>query len=212
MSEAQGQNEPSMEEILASIRRIIAEDGEAPQPATPAAKPATPEPPPAPEPPAATAAAPANAAGDEILDLTEVVEPEPAPAPPPPPPEPKVAAPPPPPPPPPEPPAARAPEPPPPPRMAEPEPEPPARNEEADRLVSDATAAASIAALSQLTSLNERLDDDVEIGAGHKTLESLVRAMLKPLLRDWLDAHLPGLVERLVREEIARMVREARSR
>ena len=207
MSEAKGQNEPSMEEILASIRRIIAEDGEAPPAVPPAAKPAAPEPP-APEPPAA--AAPANAAGDEILDLTEVAEPEPAP--PPPPPEPRVAAPPPPPPSPPEPPAARAPEPPP--RMPEPEfeREPPARGDEAERLVSDATAAASVAALSQLTSLNERLDDDVEIGAGHRTLESLVRAMLKPLLRDWLDAHLPGLVERLVREEIARMVREARSR
>jgi uncharacterized protein len=196
MSEAKGQNEPSMEEILASIRRIIAEDGEAP--AAPAAKQPAPEPPPSEPPPAA-----ADAGGEEILDLTEVVAPEPSP----PPPEPK-AAPAPPPPRPPEPPAARAPEPPPSPRMPEPAPEPP-RDE---RLVSESTAAASIAALSQLTTLNERLDEDVEIGAGHKTLESLVRAMLKPLLRDWLDAHLPGLVERLVREEIARMVREARSR
>jgi cell pole-organizing protein PopZ len=97
--------------------------------------------------------------------------------------------------------------------MAEPEPEPPpSRGAGDDRLVSESTAAASIAALSQLSTLNERLEDDIEIGAGHKTLESLVRSMLKPLLRDWLDAHLPGLVERLVREEIARMVREARSR
>lgn len=200
MTEAKGQNEPSMEEILASIRRIIAEDGETPPPA-PAAKPATPEPPAKEPPPAASA----NGAGDEILDLTEIVEPEPAP-------EPKPA-----PPPPPEPPVVRAPEPPPPPRMPEPEPEPepeppPSRLQGNDRLVSEATAAASVAALSQLTSLNDRLDEDVAIGAGHRTLESLVQGMLKPLLRDWLDAHLPTLVERLVREEIARMVREARSR
>jgi len=36
-----------------------------------------------------------------------------------------------------------------------------------------------------------------------------VREMLGPLLQTWLDEHLPGLVERLVREEIARVVGEA---
>jgi cell pole-organizing protein PopZ len=33
-------------------------------------------------------------------------------------------------------------------------------------------------------------------------LEALVLEQLQPLLGDWLDAHLPTLVERLVREEI----------
>jgi len=36
--------------------------------------------------------------------------------------------------------------------------------------------------------------------------------MLRPLLQDWLDGHLPAIVERLVREEIARVVGEARLR
>jgi len=37
----------------------------------------------------------------------------------------------------------------------------------------------------------------------------MVREMLRPLLQAWLDDHLPGIVERLVREEIGRVVGEA---
>jgi cell pole-organizing protein PopZ len=40
-----------------------------------------------------------------------------------------------------------------------------------------------------------------------RTLEELVREMLKPMLRAWLDDNLPGLVERLVRAEIERVSR-----
>src|SRR5262252_7417694 len=42
-----------------------------------------------------------------------------------------------------------------------------------------------------------------------RTLEDVVRDLLRPLLQAWLDEHLPGIVERLVREEIARVVGEA---
>ena len=34
--------------------------------------------------------------------------------------------------------------------------------------------------------------------------------LLKGMLRSWLDAHLPGLVEKLVREEIERVARRGR--
>jgi cell pole-organizing protein PopZ len=40
-----------------------------------------------------------------------------------------------------------------------------------------------------------------------RTLEDLVREMLQPLLKTWLDDNLPGLVERLVRAEIERVSR-----
>jgi cell pole-organizing protein PopZ len=40
-----------------------------------------------------------------------------------------------------------------------------------------------------------------------RTLEDLVREMLKPMLKAWLDDNLPGLVERLVRAEIERVSR-----
>lgn len=40
-----------------------------------------------------------------------------------------------------------------------------------------------------------------------RTLEDLVREMLRPLLKTWLDDNLPSLVERLVRAEIERVSR-----
>jgi cell pole-organizing protein PopZ len=40
-----------------------------------------------------------------------------------------------------------------------------------------------------------------------RTLEDLVREMLRPMLKDWLDENLPSLVERLVRAEIERVSR-----
>jgi cell pole-organizing protein PopZ len=41
--------------------------------------------------------------------------------------------------------------------------------------------------------------------AGSDTLEALVREMLRPMLRDWLDTNLPAMVETLVSREIARI-------
>jgi cell pole-organizing protein PopZ len=40
-----------------------------------------------------------------------------------------------------------------------------------------------------------------------RTLEDLVKEMLKPMLKSWLDDNLPTLVERLVRAEIERVTR-----
>jgi cell pole-organizing protein PopZ len=40
-----------------------------------------------------------------------------------------------------------------------------------------------------------------------RTLEDLVREMLRPMLKNWLDENLPSLVERLVRAEIERVSR-----
>lgn len=40
-----------------------------------------------------------------------------------------------------------------------------------------------------------------------RTLEDLVRELLRPMLKSWLDDNLPGLVERLVRAEIERVSR-----
>lgn len=44
---------------------------------------------------------------------------------------------------------------------------------------------------------------------GGPTIEDIVREELRPLLKQWLDAHLPDLVERLVRAEIERVVHRA---
>ena len=48
-----------------------------------------------------------------------------------------------------------------------------------------------------------------KVYTGGPTLEDLVRAELRPLLKEWLDTNLPPLVERLVRTEIERVVGRA---
>jgi cell pole-organizing protein PopZ len=40
---------------------------------------------------------------------------------------------------------------------------------------------------------------------GSDSLEGMVREMLRPMLRDWLDANLPAMVETMVSREIARI-------
>jgi uncharacterized protein len=80
-----------------------------------------------------------------------------------------------------------------------------------ERIVSAATSGAAAAAFAQLGALprERRNETELPLGGGERTLEEIVREILRPLLQAWLDGHLPGLVERLVREEIARVVGEA---
>src|SRR5262249_44451482 len=205
--------EPSMEEILASIRRIIADDDAAkpakPEPAKLAAAAPPPKPAPKPAPPE-----PAAMSQDDIDAMLSNFD-QPAPAPPPPaPPAPE-----------PEPDvldlteAMATPEPEPPPFRTigtepdvmfaepEPEPEPPqprrlapvAAPAPADRIVSDATRVAVDAAFSSLA--------QTVLVQNARTLEDLVKEMLRPMLKSWLDDNLPTLVERLVRAEIERVSR-----
>ncbi len=176
MSETKGQHEPSMEEILASIRRIIAEDGD--QPAAPGAQ-----------------ARPVEPSSDEVLELTEVVNEDGS---------------------------VRSMEP----ATASTDndmrqtatapPREPTPVKGGDRLVSDEAAAQSIAALSQLNQLGARseprMTNDIPLGDGQRTIEEMVRELLRPILKEWLDTNLPQIVERLVKVEIARMVRDAEGR
>jgi cell pole-organizing protein PopZ len=41
------------------------------------------------------------------------------------------------------------------------------------------------------------------------TIEDIVREQMRPIIKDWLDQHLPGIVERLVRSEIERVLSRA---
>jgi cell pole-organizing protein PopZ len=45
------------------------------------------------------------------------------------------------------------------------------------------------------------------LSRNQRTLEDLVKEMLKPMLKTWLDDNLPPMVERLVRAEIERVAR-----
>ncbi|MBD8679549.1 DUF2497 domain-containing protein [Sphingomonas sp. CFBP 13720] len=67
-------------------------------------------------------------------------------------------------------------------------------------MVSDRAAEASRGTLDQLSGMLVKPETP-----GGDTLEGLVREMLRPMLRDWLDAKLPGMVETMVAREIARI-------
>jgi uncharacterized protein len=217
--------EPSMEEILASIRRIIADDDaskstqRAPDPPRAEAQPVAPPPAPAPpvysappvamptthfEPEPRPAAEPLFPMGDDaiadqasdILDLTESMA---APMP-----------------------QSSAPSPNPAPSALYPAPqfrtidggsdvgfdeasESPVASfatrvgEDRGRLISSQASAAVDSAFNALA--------QTVLVQNARTLEDLVREMLRPMLKTWLDDNLPGLVERLVRAEIERVSR-----
>lgn len=232
MTQPAKSQEPSMEEILASIRRIIADDDASKAPAKPAeaVKPAprgsasssraAAAPEPEPDPMSSAVEAESEGLADsglqdpDILDLTESManpavaesapepsssaavegfrhsedaEPEPVAFD-----EPEAE----------QPSFAPAPAP-------APSPEPQRNDEHAHvgipgvsergQLLSNATAAAvdsAFNALAQTVLMNNA-----------RTLEDLVREMLRPMLKTWLDDNLPRLVERLVRGEIERVAR-----
>ena len=84
---------------------------------------------------------------------------------------------------------------------------------EAEELVSTAAATASaeaFAGLAEAVEQGETASRRLPVQEGGETIEDMVRAMLKPMLNEWLDAHLPDIVERLVDEEIQRLSRSGR--
>jgi len=171
--DAKPAGDPAMDDILASIRRILNEDEGAPG-ATPAAA-------------AAPTSAPAASPVEAPLVLTEEMLVTP--------PEARAAMP-----------VAMAREPAPP----EPEPAPPAPEapDSFDGLVAPAVAAATTAALGQLLRA-VAAERSAPVHRGGPSIEDVVREELRPLLKSWLDQHLPPLVERLVRAEIERVVGRA---
>lgn len=215
MSSTEQAQEPTMEEILASIRKIISDDTAESEQAEESAAPESddvadePEPEPEPEPVANQddidslfdADEPEDEPEDDVLELTEVVE-EPA-----------------------EEPAADVmfdegfadseleepagsdevafvdiEEPPAPDPVEVP---PPADSGLEDRLISETTDTAVATAFGQLASTL------LTRSGNTRTLEELVQEMLRPMLKSWLDANLPTIVEELVRQEIERTARKA---
>ena len=187
-----------MEEILASIRRIISEDdapadtaGTTPPAATASAEEDTPAeaptsfaPPAEPEPPAGE---------DDVLELTDryeaptesigdldVMDPADQPFP-----------------------AA--------PQPTSAEDAPQAAAPAYDTLVGDSAAASAASAFAGLAASFKKPEPASEEGSGigGVTVEELARQLLRPMLKDWLDAHLPAIVEAQVRKEVERIARSA---
>lgn len=72
------------------------------------------------------------------------------------------------------------------------------------RLISPKTTAVSVAALDRLA--HSARESDVALGNADVTLVSLVRDVLQPLLKAWLDEHLPCIIERIVTKEITYLI------
>ncbi|SEN84682.1 DUF2497 domain-containing protein [Bradyrhizobium sp. OK095] len=250
--------EPSMEEILASIRRIIADDEAKPPPAEaakpapapaaaapkpqamndippskvapakpaaekpappPAAKPAPAPPPPAPPvdasnnqddidallagldtatpAPEVRAPEPEPEPEPDVLELTDemAVDPEPTPAPPPP--------------------SFRRVEPRDDLEFAEappPRPTPPPSYAPVDFDAPPLPPQQPILAQSTVSAVESAFNSlaHTVLSSNARTLEDLVKEMLRPMLKSWLDDNLPGLVERIVKAEIERVSRGGR--
>ncbi len=75
-----------------------------------------------------------------------------------------------------------------------------------DALMAPATAAATAAALGQLARAVAGDRAAPVSRSGGASLEDVVRDEMRPLLKAWLDQHLPGMVERIVKAEIAKLM------
>ena len=202
--------EPTMEEILASIRRIISEDDAPAETAPAAAAPVEAEP--ELEEPAAAEASPAlmdetpameepASSEEDVLELTDTyeapaaesigdldvspaeVDPFPVEA---------VSE-----------------------SVFAPEPEHPADTTSLgaptgyDTLVGDSAAASAASAFAGLASSMKKSEPVEEFTPVGPTLDELTRSLLRPMLKAWLDANLPAIVEAQVRKEVERIARSA---
>jgi cell pole-organizing protein PopZ len=78
-------------------------------------------------------------------------------------------------------------------------PDPTLSRDMAEELLEPATNAAVRSTFSKLSTLG--------LGTQGLTVEAMVREMLRPMLKEWLDENLPSVVERMVEKEIARISR-----
>ena len=170
------QPEPSMEEILASIRRIISEDGDEEESSASAESPARKEPAPEPlsktdifkkqEEPAKQAEkpqAPVEQVRSEPKKHTEDIE------------------------------------------MVKQNVAEAMQDDTDDAILAETTAAAASKAFQDLSQSVR-----VSRSEGGRTLEDIVTDMLRPMVKEWLDANLPAIVEEKVEEEVQRVARRRR--
>jgi len=73
------------------------------------------------------------------------------------------------------------------------------------RLTTERTAGAMRESLAALAMLAEPGAQPQIVRSGETSLEGLVRDMLRPMLAQWLETHLPAIVDRMVQAEIARI-------
>jgi len=72
-------------------------------------------------------------------------------------------------------------------------------------LIPEHTAGAMRESLAALAMLAEPGAQPQIVRSGETSLEGLVRDLLRPMLAQWLETHLPAIVDRMVQAEIARI-------
>ncbi len=78
-----------------------------------------------------------------------------------------------------------------------------------DTLVGDSAAASAASAFAGFAS-SIRKPEPMETSTGSgPTVDELARSLLRPMLKEWLEANLPGIVEAQVRKEVERIARNA---
>ena len=80
-------------------------------------------------------------------------------------------------------------------------------NFSSEALLSSATAEATTAVMAKLARHTALLQDGAQAGAYGPTVESIVRELLRPMLKTWLDDNLPGMVQKMVEREIERLTK-----
>jgi uncharacterized protein len=80
--------------------------------------------------------------------------------------------------------------------------------ETADELLDDNKAQSLAQSFSVLKTLAEPGVAPQIVRSGETSLEGLTRDLLRPMLKEWLDAKLPGLVEAMVAKEIERITKK----
>lgn len=75
----------------------------------------------------------------------------------------------------------------------------------ADPLIGSGEEIAIASAFKSLNDVSRKVAMETKPVIVSPTLETVVLDALKPMLREWLDTHLPGIVENLVRAEIKRL-------
>ncbi|MEP1422843.1 MAG: DUF2497 domain-containing protein [Erythrobacter sp.] len=76
---------------------------------------------------------------------------------------------------------------------------------ESDSLIAEETRGAMQENLAALAMLAEPPAKPQIVRSGETSLEGMARELMRPMLAEWLDKNLPGMVEKLVQAEIARI-------
>ncbi|MBW7910555.1 MAG: DUF2497 domain-containing protein [Alphaproteobacteria bacterium] len=79
-----------------------------------------------------------------------------------------------------------------------------------ESLLSDKTADAAAAEMAKLLANNVAVERDEPARVGRVTLEDIARDLMRPLIKTWLDENLPRVIDRVVTRELEKIARRAR--